>query len=387
MRINILPDRESLHGACRPICALICIAIFASHHSSPVHAEIAPLVSVKDASDIGTLGGTITVTVSPEWLAGKQRNNIKLYLGHRSIPDAPPTTLDLRSGDLTFRLLRTPESRDAWAAILANPIALSKKVDVSVSDGDESPIPSDHKLTLTIIPLDWTLATCSVLFAVTSVFFGWLTVSSNIIRDAGPEPTTGRKTFSLGRTQMAFWFFIVLGSYLLIWLVTRDRDVMPVEVLALLGISATTALSAVAIDSGKMSGVKADRDAAKGQQVVLDEVTTRLQPKVNDNTATPAEILELQKNKADSLLLAERVHNIEKLLAVAPSKGFVRDILQDADGVGLHRFQVVVWTIVLGIVFIWSVANTLAMPVFSATLLALLGMSGATYVGFKFQEP
>ncbi len=338
------------------------------------------------ASESGSLGGTISVTVSPKWLAGKTRSNIKLFLGHRSIPDAHPVTVDHTSGELTFRLLRTPESRDAWAAILADPISFSRNVAVSVGDGDDPPILSGRDLELTVIPWDWTLVACSILFLVTGGFFAWLTISSNIIRDSGPEPATGRKPYSLGRTQMAFWFFIVLGSYLLIWIVTRDRDIMPVEVLALIGISATTALSAVAIDAGKRAAAETGRDATKSQQSALDVAIARLQKKVDENTASAAEKDELNRSQAESAALTPKLAQFEASLKTVPSKGFARDILQDSDGVGLHRFQVVVWTLVLGVVFVWSVANTLAMPVFSATLLALQGMSGATYVGFKFPE-
>jgi hypothetical protein len=45
-----------------------------------------------------------------------------------------------------------------------------------------------------------------------------------------------------------------------------------------------------------------------------------------------------------------------------------------------------VWTLVLGILFIYSVWYRLSMPEFSATLLALLGISSGTYLGFKIPE-
>ena len=48
-----------------------------------------------------------------------------------------------------------------------------------------------------------------------------------------------------------------------------------------------------------------------------------------------------------------------------------------------HRFQIFAWTIVLIAVFIASVYNGLAMPEFDAKLLALMGISGGTYIGFK----
>jgi len=60
--------------------------------------------------------------------------------------------------------------------------------------------------------------------------------------------------------------------------------------------------------------------------------------------------------------------------------------ISDAEGISLHRFQMAIWTVVLGIIFVAAVYNNLAMPELSSTLLALMGISGGTYIGFKFPE-
>ena len=46
---------------------------------------------------------------------------------------------------------------------------------------------------------------------------------------------------------MAWWFFLTIVSYVLIWLVTSDQDTIPPSLLGMLGISAATALAAVAV--------------------------------------------------------------------------------------------------------------------------------------------
>ena len=51
-----------------------------------------------------------------------------------------------------------------------------------------------------------------------------------------------------------------------------------------------------------------------------------------------------------------------------------------------HRFQVVAWTITLGFIFLAQVFNSLLMPEFDAMLLALMGISSGTYLGFKYPE-
>src|ERR1700757_4175611 len=49
-----------------------------------------------------------------------------------------------------------------------------------------------------------------------------------------------------------------------------------------------------------------------------------------------------------------------------------------------HRFQMIVWTLVLGVVFCSEVLTKLGMPNFDSTLLILMGISSGTYLGFKF---
>jgi hypothetical protein len=66
------------------------------------------------------------------------------------------------------------------------------------------------------------------------------------------------------------------------------------------------------------------------------------------------------------------------------SDGFWNDLVTDERGaVALDRFQIVAWTIVLGGIFLYEAVWDLTMPEFNATLLALMGISSGTYLGFK----
>ena len=62
------------------------------------------------------------------------------------------------------------------------------------------------------------------------------------------------------------------------------------------------------------------------------------------------------------------------------------DIISDGKGVSFQRLQVVIWTLILGFVFAWTVANTCSMPEFENTLLVLMGISNGLYLGFKIPE-
>ena len=68
------------------------------------------------------------------------------------------------------------------------------------------------------------------------------------------------------------------------------------------------------------------------------------------------------------------------------SRGFLDDVLSDSGGPSLHRLQMSIWTVVLALIFIVTAWRSLAMPEFSEGLLALMGISSGTYLGFKSTE-
>ncbi len=84
-------------------------------------------------------------------------------------------------------------------------------------------------------------------------------------QSAGPQPEgkdengrPNRKTFSLSRTQMAFWFFLVIVSYVFIWMVSDVYSILTTSVLTLIGISSATAMGTTIIDGNK--GKSTSRD-------------------------------------------------------------------------------------------------------------------------------
>ena len=72
-----------------------------------------------------------------------------------------------------------------------------------------------------------------------------------------------------------------------------------------------------------------------------------------------------------------------------PSQGFFVDILSDDNGISLHRFQNFVWTLIAVIVYLYKlqeVSTGCLLPELSDTLLALTGISSATYVLLRSKE-
>ncbi len=70
-----------------------------------------------------------------------------------------------------------------------------------------------------------------------------------------------------------------------------------------------------------------------------------------------------------------------------PSEGFINDILSDENGISIHRFQAVLFTIFAAIIYINKVCcdpNTL--PELDKTLLGIITLSYSGYVGMKINE-
>jgi hypothetical protein len=103
-------------------------------------------------------------------------------------------------------------------------------------------------------------------------------------------------------------------------------------------------------------------------------------------TAAPGQVPELQ---ARAIQLEQGRLQLKDLVRPENEKtshGFLTDIMSDENGVSVHRFQMVVWTAVLTLVFVYEVFRTFAMPEFSSTLLTLMGISSGAYLTLKVPE-
>lgn len=323
------------------------------------------------------------------------------YINGRAIRGNYPDELHLERGRLIYHLQIKPENKEVWIDLLGAPDAVKRPVTMSVGLENGSAFDSIHErenpVPLTVIsPVYGVVAT--ILILVTLALLLWLVRSTNIIREPGPPPVSGkRRPYNLGRAQMAFWFFLIYASYTTIWLITSALDTITTSLLALMGISAGTALGEALIDNGKDTAQTNQLQDLRAQKVAVEQAVTDLQTQVDALNASGAATVTDQANRdAMTRQLVEgrtRLGQIDQQLAAlsadaAPnvSAGFLRDILSDGSGYSFHRFQIFAWTIVLGIIFVSSVYNNLTMPDFSPTLLGLMGLSAGTYIGFKFPE-
>ena len=251
---------------------------------------------------------------------------IVLFIDGMPIKGLKPESCDRNVGHVRFRLLRTNDSDTAWHALLGSPHGYTHTVTVTLGPDAQNTIGNPQEMQLEVIPRAqfWSFV---VLLAAMLAIFIWLCRGTSLIRSGSPSVAPSQRPYSLSLFQMAFWFFLVIASYVFLWLINDELDTITESVLALIGIGAATALGATLIDQNKPTPVSTDK-----------------------------------------------------------SEGFLRDVMSDPTGISLHRFQMFAWTLILGVIFIASVYKNLEMPQFSPTLLGLMGISSGTYLGFKVPE-
>ncbi|UZW58393.1 hypothetical protein [Lysobacter enzymogenes] len=343
----------------------------------------------------------VTVANLKEWAATHDPAKLVPFIDGRAIRGNYPEEVHPHEGRIYFHLKITPESKEHWTDLLGAPDSMRRPVRFSIGLEDHAPFETVHDKTnpllMTVISPVFG-ATAALVASLTLILFIRLARSTSIIREPGAAPADGSpKAYNLGRTQMAFWFFLIYVSYLVIWLITDMLDTITPSLLGLMGISAGTALSEALIDSSKDSahserGWNLSAERRELEKTIADLKLERAGLDAGA-AATPDEIAQrepldgkIQAARARLAQAAHRFSSLDSKKSARASRGFLRDVMADRDGYSFHRFQIFAWTIVLGIMFVSSVYNSLAMPEFSATLLGLMGLSSGTYIGFKFPE-
>jgi hypothetical protein len=355
---------------------------------------------------------TIKVPVEnlSEWAKqkGNDASKFRLNIDGTRFEGLVPALIE-NSSKLQFDLKRTADNAHSWTAVLSrrrgHQCLFVCGVPVTVEFENGVQVPSKAWPALTLVDKPWFFVFVFSFLGAIAMFW-WLACKSDILRIPGGQPDgnksgrPNRKPYSLARTQMAFWFFIVISSYVFIWMVTSDFSTLTAGVLGLIGISAATGLGAAVVDSGKRSDQENERRSLEEKKKNDDVEAERLKSEITALTAAvsatpaPANVeeqkatlaakqAELAAKKKELEQTSAAIAALSKAAEPPVSTRFINDILSDDEGISFHRFQIFAWTIVLIIIFIGKVYNELSMPEFDATLLALMGISGGTYIGFK----
>jgi hypothetical protein len=251
---------------------------------------------------------------------------------------------------ISFRLLppsdATPLVETTWSRILGHPwdaqregSSLGRIRQVSLTlmksrpDGSDPCVLYSGEQQLRVVSSVWPCAALLVLATIVALIC--LGRCSGMLRDAnsqvphGPPTTphckTQNRSYSNARVQMAWWFALIFIVYVMLLVTTQEWPTLNGSTLALLGIPGIAGLAAAGIDSD---------------------------PK----------------------------------RTMPPTAGFWNDILTDANGITLARFQMLVWNLAVGLFFLFKAITDLRFPELDPTTLGLLGLSAGTYVGLKIPE-
>ena len=335
-----------------------------------------------------------------QWAEKNDASKLVPYINGRAIKGNYPEEIHLARGRLIYHLEMTQDNKEVWTDLLGAPSRLRHPVTLSVGLESGSAFDSVHvrgnPVTLTVISPVYGLISLLIIFVTLSILL-WLVRRTNIVREPGPAPSPGRhRPYNLGRAQMAFWFFLIYASYISIWLITGTLDTITPSLLALMGISAGTALGEALIDTGKNTAKTNQLQDLTSEKSALEQNISESQTQLEalnaaatapaDPTARDALNRQLIDSRTRLGQIDQQLRTLSANQSPTVSSGFLRDILADASGYSFHRFQIFAWTIVLGIIFLSTVYNNLTMPEFSSTLLGLMGLSAGTYIGFKFPE-
>jgi hypothetical protein len=376
---------------------------------APAPATVAPRAAVVDTvlrvrgvdRPSTRFGGRVVVRVDNlERLprtGPRSADSLLLFVSGYAIPDAHPKPASSGGSTLTFKLENTPSSREVWSAVLADSVMRARTVAVSVGfrGGPAAPpVNPSRPVTIRFAPftaLRFYVSTAGFLIALAG--FTYMVFRSGILRDSPEE--SGRpineRPYSLGRAQGAAWFFAIVAAFLYIRLVTNDYDSLTTQALLLLGVGTATQAASGLVDNslrGKARAALARLRPLIGRtKTEVDEMEAQAR---SNPGADPAAMALLRTTLAGHReLLAEMRRELaqaEAVLRGGPSRGFVVDLVSDAQGVSLHRFQMAVWTVILIAIYLTEVVVTWAMPTFNPEMLALMGFSGTAFVGFKLVE-
>ena len=358
------------------------------------------------------MGDKITVEVeglSEAIKQGKEKfdpTKLILYFDGYPLEGIYPDSIDPAHNHLIFTPLRNDANEKKWVSLLGSPKNFLRPTKVSVGFSDQHAIPVDaskQNFQFIVFQKNWFFGYMIALL-ITIILFLWLARDTDIIRDSNPPlpDKDKRKPYSLAKLQASVWFFLVVASFLFIWLVTGDNtNTLTGQALILMGIGTGTALGAAMIDDSKRETVGSELDKLhpetsklKAEVKELAAKITKFQTMIKDNppgTAQDTEELsksniELAQKETQLDEIRKKIINVRSALSKPVSEGLTKDLLTDVNGVSFHRFQMLVWTIVLGFIFCVEVYKTLRMPEFDTTLLALMGISAGTYLGFKIPE-
>jgi hypothetical protein len=364
------------------LAGLTALLLVAQSHAQSVDPLAGNLTVVDGAGSRVRLGGSLRLKADGELAKSITKELIghtgalTLYLSGIRMEKLPVRPLNgtPNTADFAFDLVRNAQddlNRKAWDALLEKQDSYDMNVDVALGVGKNPQrlVDAAHNVTLYVAEDEWIYTVVIGAIVILLGAFIFLILGTRMLRDE----QTG--LYSLGKSQMAFWGLLVALTFIGVWILTGTMERIPAQALMLLGISAGTGLSAILIGRDD----QAKRAAARLKRSELGVEAQTLRVKQTTGALDAAETVRLASVQTE-------IDAIDEGLQAGQPQNFFKDIINDGRGSSFHRLQVVIWTVVLGLVFGRTVMQTISMPEFPETLLILMGISNGTYLGFKAAE-
>lgn len=169
----------------------------------------------------------------------------------------------------------------------------------------------------------YAVVTVVLWFLFLAFFFCYLGKKTNLLK----EGMSMDNRYSLSLTQFAFWTVIIFTAYFYLWITTFELVKVPDSTLALLGITTLTTAGSKLADIRKSSS------------------------------------------------------------SLGNSQSFFTDLLSEGDsGLSVSRCQMLLVTILFGVIYLVNVFSLQTLPDFNNSLLWLIGISSGAFVGMKSVE-
>jgi len=272
--------------------------------------------------------------------------------------------------ELIFRLSRLDSNRATWSRLLGKPFGHDGIYAVPIAvevDGkplaftNDTPLGTDEapQPKIDLITYDQGRMWLGIMTSLAVVIIIVIAcMRTPMMRDnAVAQLPVDQRPYSLGRFQMALWFCLILTSFLFIFVVTWDLNSITTESFVLMGISGATALASVAIDQSKdgppgrvqknlhAMGIHTRSDAEKLYES-KDERSSDDAGTVIEGANIPAHSASGQGSNR-SPTVKQLWDEYEAQVRDFKATGFLKDLVEDANGPTIHRWQILIWTVIL----------------------------------------
>ena len=317
--------------------------------------------------DSGNLGKDVTIRI--ENPADLEISNLNLYIDGHPVKDQ---LIPTGTNQLTFRIGNKPgtSKRDLQEIEYLHELAWGRTY--ATKSYYLSLWIKDSKFQSNRVKFKFTYLSPRIFWLVFIGVGALLSIISFSSRKYNPVIGHDGK-LSLAKFQMTVWTWIILSGYLYLVLLKGEIFEPDASILWLMGIASTTFLGAKSIAKSR-----AEKRISELEPLIEEKQNELGKGSISADKRTKlnGEITSLQAELSALTTPADRTK---------PWK-WVDLILDDQNNTSLHKLQMLIWTLLIGVVFIWFCYRDQQFITIPTTLLGLMGISSGTYIGYQIPK-